>query len=200
MNFAAGQVRSGFHDVLVAGGVERVTRVPIWSAGSSITDTYFEHFEELTTQGEGAERITPNTFWPVTTIDTRATRSSGLGSEEDWRTPDVLADTVLELLRRDPDEFTGHSVYDEELLPRSASGTFRNVTSPPATRGRTPQDRSTPSSSATGERRERRCGLRGLRADRGGDLVRPDGPTLSDPVRSSRTPIPSTGHSRAIRW
>ncbi|WP_255195483.1 thiolase family protein [Halorarius litoreus] len=57
INFAAGQIRSGFHDVIVAGGVEHMTRVPMGSAGSSITDTYFEHFSELTTQGEGAERI-----------------------------------------------------------------------------------------------------------------------------------------------
>ncbi|MFC5973492.1 thiolase family protein [Halomarina salina] len=60
VNFAAGQVRAGFHDVLVAGGVEHMTRVPMGSAGSSITDTYFEHFDELTTQGEGAERIAAN--------------------------------------------------------------------------------------------------------------------------------------------
>ena len=57
VNFAAGQIRAGFHDVLVAGGVEHMSRVPMGSAGSSITDTYFEHFDELTTQGEGAERI-----------------------------------------------------------------------------------------------------------------------------------------------
>ena len=57
LNFAAGQIRAGFHDVLIAGGVEHMTRVPMGSAGSSITDTYFEHIDELTTQGEGAERI-----------------------------------------------------------------------------------------------------------------------------------------------
>jgi acetyl-CoA acetyltransferases len=57
INFAAGQIRAGFHDVLVAGGIEHMTRVPMGSAGSSITDTYFEQFDELTTQGEGAERI-----------------------------------------------------------------------------------------------------------------------------------------------
>jgi acetyl-CoA C-acetyltransferase len=34
-----------------------MTRVPMGSDGNSVTDTYFEHFEELTTQGEGAERI-----------------------------------------------------------------------------------------------------------------------------------------------
>ena len=57
VNFAAGQVRGGLQDVVVAGGVEHMSRVPMGSDGSSVTDTYFDHFEELTTQGEGAERI-----------------------------------------------------------------------------------------------------------------------------------------------
>jgi citronellol/citronellal dehydrogenase len=37
-------------------------------------------------------------------------------TEDDWRTPAVVADTVLELLDRDPSAFSGHAVYDEELL------------------------------------------------------------------------------------
>ncbi|MFB6118625.1 SDR family oxidoreductase [Halosegnis sp.] len=57
-----------------------------------------------------------NTFWPVTAIDTRATRYFGLGTEDDWRSPAVVADAVLALLARDPAECTGHSFYDEELL------------------------------------------------------------------------------------
>lgn len=67
VNFAAGQVRGGMHDVLVAGGVEHMTRVPLgsdaasetntYADNSSVTDTYFDYFDELTTQGEGAERI-----------------------------------------------------------------------------------------------------------------------------------------------
>jgi citronellol/citronellal dehydrogenase len=57
-----------------------------------------------------------NSFWPVTAIDTRATRYFGLGTEDDWRTPQIVADTVLEILRRDPAAFTGNAVYDEELL------------------------------------------------------------------------------------
>ena len=67
--------------------------------------------EELSNHDVGC-----NTFWPVTAIDTRATRYFGLGSEDDWRTPDILSDTVLEILSRDPAEYTGHSVYDEDLL------------------------------------------------------------------------------------
>ncbi|MFT4947719.1 MAG: acetyl-CoA acetyltransferase family protein [Natronomonas sp.] len=66
-NFAAGQIRAGMHDVLVAGGVEHMTRVPMASDTASaeysyadrenVTETYFEYFDELTSQGEGAERI-----------------------------------------------------------------------------------------------------------------------------------------------
>lgn len=57
-----------------------------------------------------------NSFWPVTAIDTRATRYFGMGTENDWRTPDIVSDTVLEILDRDPAEFTGNVVYDEDIL------------------------------------------------------------------------------------
>jgi citronellol/citronellal dehydrogenase len=57
-----------------------------------------------------------NAFWPVTAIDTRATRYFGLGTEDDWRTPEIVSDTVLEILGRDPATYTGNAVYDEELL------------------------------------------------------------------------------------
>lgn len=57
-----------------------------------------------------------NTFWPVTAIDTRATRYFGMGAEEDWRSPQIVADAVLEILSRDPAECNGNSFYDEELL------------------------------------------------------------------------------------
>ncbi|MFD1586133.1 thiolase family protein [Halorientalis brevis] len=57
INFAASMVMAGQHDVLIGGGVEHMTRVPMGSDGNSVTDTYFEHFDEVTTQGEGAERI-----------------------------------------------------------------------------------------------------------------------------------------------
>ncbi|MFB6166108.1 MAG: acetyl-CoA C-acyltransferase [Haloarculaceae archaeon] len=57
INFAASAIMADQHDVLVGGGVEHMTRVPMGSDGNSVTDTYFEHFDEVTTQGEGAERI-----------------------------------------------------------------------------------------------------------------------------------------------
>ncbi|MFT4923916.1 MAG: acetyl-CoA acyltransferase [Halobacteriales archaeon] len=66
VNFAAGQTRAGHHDVLVAGGIEHMTRVPMGSDGEAeeevvdehaVTDTYLKYYDEITSQGEGAERI-----------------------------------------------------------------------------------------------------------------------------------------------
>jgi len=66
VSFAAGQIRAGLQDVVVAGGVEHMTRVPIGSdspmqntdlGGQALAMSYFESFPEVTTQGEGAERI-----------------------------------------------------------------------------------------------------------------------------------------------
>lgn len=74
--------------------------------------------------------IAANSFWPVTIIDTRASRYFDIGSEDDWRTPRILSDTVLELLKRDPEGFSGHAVYDEEVLREAGVEDFSeyNVT------------------------------------------------------------------------
>ena len=81
--------------------------------------------EELASDDVGC-----NTFWPVTAIDTRATRHFGLGTEDDWRTPGIVADAVLEILARDPSECTGNSFYDEALLREAGVTDFSayNVT------------------------------------------------------------------------
>jgi len=75
--------------------------------------------EELASDDVGC-----NTFWPVTTIDTRATRYFGLGTEDDWRSPEVVSDAVLEILARDPAECTGNSFYDEDLLREAGVADF----------------------------------------------------------------------------
>ncbi len=69
VNFAATTVEAGEHDILIAGGTEHMTRVPIGSDGDGVTDTYFEHFPELTTQGEGAERIAEENDFSRTELD-----------------------------------------------------------------------------------------------------------------------------------
>jgi len=89
INFAAGQVRGGMHDLIVAGGVEHMTRVPMGSDGevdegqSALTDTYFEHFDELTTQGEGAERIAEQWGFTREDVDGLAVDSQARWAEAD---------------------------------------------------------------------------------------------------------------------
>lgn len=74
-------------------------------------------FITLSLAGElSGQNVGCNSFWPVTAIDTRATRYFGMGTEDDWRTPEIVSDTVLEILSRDPSSYTGNAVYDEELL------------------------------------------------------------------------------------
>jgi len=75
--------------------------------------------EELASDDVGC-----NTFWPVTTIDTRATRYFGLGTEDDWRSPEVVSAAVLEILARAPAECTGNSFYDEDLLREAGVADF----------------------------------------------------------------------------
>ncbi|PSQ15076.1 steroid 3-ketoacyl-CoA thiolase [Halobacteriales archaeon QS_8_69_26] len=69
VNFAAATVASGQQDVVVAGGVEHMTREPILSdfEGGTMSETYFEHFDEMVQQGESAERIAEK--WDLTRED-----------------------------------------------------------------------------------------------------------------------------------
>ena len=56
INFAAAMVSSGANDVVIAGGVEHMTRVPIGSDVGPVSETLGERYEILH-QGESAERI-----------------------------------------------------------------------------------------------------------------------------------------------
>ncbi|MFB6074560.1 MAG: acetyl-CoA C-acyltransferase [Haloarculaceae archaeon] len=101
---AADRVKAGTADLLIAGGVEHMTRVPLGSdsgaAGNTyadagvVTDTYFEHFEELTTQGEGAERLAEQ--WDLSRRDADAV---AVDSQRRWAAADEA----------------GH--YDEQVVP-----------------------------------------------------------------------------------
>ena len=82
VNFAAATVRAGFQDVVVAGGIEHMTRVPMDAnrTGSKtpkqdMTDTYFDHFDEMVNQGESAERIAEKWGFDRTDVDEIAVES-----------------------------------------------------------------------------------------------------------------------------
>ena len=56
INFAAQGVMSGVNDIVIAGGAEHMTRVPIGSDAGPVSEALAERFEILH-QGESAERI-----------------------------------------------------------------------------------------------------------------------------------------------
>lgn len=64
-------------------------------------------------RGDG---IAANTIWPVTMIDTAAVRVNAMGDESQYRTPEIIADAMSELLARDPAECTGRQLTDEDIL------------------------------------------------------------------------------------
>lgn len=60
--------------------------------------------------------IAAHALWPVTGIRTAATVNLGMGDEGQWRTPEILADATLALLRRDPRTCTFRAWLDEDVL------------------------------------------------------------------------------------
>jgi citronellol/citronellal dehydrogenase len=60
--------------------------------------------------------IAANALWPVTMVESEATRHFQMGSPEQWRTPQILADAVVEIACAPPAELSGRALYDEEVL------------------------------------------------------------------------------------
>ncbi|TYL37477.1 acetyl-CoA C-acyltransferase [Natronococcus pandeyae] len=109
VNWAASEIRAGFRDAVVAGGVEHMTRVPMGSDGNAergvidqkaLTDTYFDHYDEAIDQGESAERIADRWEFDRTDVDEIARDSQQRWAEawEDGRYDSQIApvDTELE--------------------------------------------------------------------------------------------------------
>ncbi len=135
INFAAGQIRGGLQDVVVAGGIEHMTRVPMGSdtppssdsygSGDVVTETYFEHFDELTTQGEGAERMAEQRGFDREELDEIAADSQQRWGEADeaGRYDDQIVPVETELdseqvvVETDEHPRPGTSVADLGELP-----------------------------------------------------------------------------------
>ena len=60
--------------------------------------------------------IAANALWPVTMIESEATRHFEMGKPEEWRTADILADATREIVCAPPAELTGRALYDEDVL------------------------------------------------------------------------------------
>jgi citronellol/citronellal dehydrogenase len=63
-----------------------------------------------------ADNVAANALWPVTPIETAAVINNHLGEREQWRTPDILSDAVMAILRQEPSQCTGRQLTDEEIL------------------------------------------------------------------------------------
>lgn len=124
VNFAAAQIQSGAHDVVIGGGIEHMSRVPMGSAGSSITDTYFEEFEELTTQGEGAERIAEQWGFARDDVD-----SIAVDSQDRWAEAAEAGkyDSHVEPVEIELDDETVTVEEDEHPRPGTDEGTLAGL-------------------------------------------------------------------------
>lgn len=68
--------------------------------------------------------IAAHALWPVTAIRTAATEVHALGSPEQWRTPEILADATVALLARDPRACAFRAWLDEEVLREAGETDF----------------------------------------------------------------------------
>jgi citronellol/citronellal dehydrogenase len=55
-------------------------------------------------------------LWPVTMIESEATRFFQMGGPPEWRKPEILADATVELCCADGARVTGRAWYDEDVL------------------------------------------------------------------------------------
>lgn len=66
-----------------------------------------------------ADNVAANSLWPATPIESLATLRWGvhkMGRPDQWRSPEILTDALLEIVTSSPDELTGRQLVDEELL------------------------------------------------------------------------------------
>jgi citronellol/citronellal dehydrogenase len=63
-----------------------------------------------------ADGIAANSLWPVTMIESLATINWNLGDRSQWRSPEILCDAMMEVLRTEPPSLTGQQILDEPFL------------------------------------------------------------------------------------
>lgn len=63
-----------------------------------------------------ADNVAANALWPVTPIETLAVINNHLGERSQWRTPEILCDATMAILRQEPAQCTGRQLTDEEIL------------------------------------------------------------------------------------
>ena len=62
------------------------------------------------------KKISANTIWPATAIESYATKNLQLGDEKSWRKDQIIVDCIGHILKTDPNLFTGNQLIDETYL------------------------------------------------------------------------------------
>jgi citronellol/citronellal dehydrogenase len=63
-----------------------------------------------------ADGVAANSLWPVTIIESLASINWGLGDRSQWRSPEILCDAMMEIVRTEPPALTGQQILDEPFL------------------------------------------------------------------------------------
>ncbi|HRB98846.1 MAG: acetyl-CoA C-acetyltransferase [Actinomycetales bacterium] len=129
VNQAAARVRSGFEDLIVAGGVESMSRVPMFSDGGAwASDPATAFATDFVPQGVGADLIATLEGFTRSDVDTFAARSQQLAAAA-WAEHRFAGSVVpvrdrngLTVLDRDEHLRPGTTVEQLAALPASFAG------------------------------------------------------------------------------
>ena len=129
VNQAAARVRSGFEDLIVAGGVESMSRVPMFSDGGAwASDPATAFATDFVPQGIGADLIATLEGFTRSDVDTFAARSQQLAAAA-WAEHRFAGSVVpvrdrngLTVLDRDEHLRPGTTVEQLAALPASFAG------------------------------------------------------------------------------
>lgn len=71
-----------------------------------------------------ADNLAANALWPVVPIETAAVINNGVLDRTYWRTPEIMCDATMAILRQEPSQCTGRMLSDEEILSEAGITDF----------------------------------------------------------------------------
>lgn len=84
-------------------------------------------------RNEEEAKVAACALWPITGIRTAATVNLGMGSDDEWRKPEILADATVALLVKDPSTCSFKAWLDEEILAEAGVSDFDQYNCVPGT-------------------------------------------------------------------
>jgi len=71
-----------------------------------------------------ADNVAANALWPVTAIESAAVVNNQVLDRSQWRTPEIMCDATMAILRQEPSQCTGRQLTDEEILKEAGVTDF----------------------------------------------------------------------------